>query len=68
MNTTPSTSPAAEPDQYKERVVYIRNVFLKYLETLYAFDTGKKQEVQQKELRTIENILLTELKCSFEQT
>lgn len=50
-----------------EALIYICNVFLKYLETLYSIDTGKKQEVTQQELRTIESILLTEMKATFEQ-
>ena len=49
-------------------MVYICNVFLKYLETLYSVDTGTKQDVVQQELRTIEGILLTEMKATFEQT
>jgi hypothetical protein len=46
-------------------MVYIRNVFLKYLETLYS-NTAKGKDSVQLELRTIESILLTELKTSFE--
>ena len=43
-------------------------MFLKYLETLYSLNTGKKQDQVQQELRTIEGILLTQMKASFEQT
>ena len=55
-------------ESVRETLVYLCNVFLKYLETLYSLNTGKKQEQIWQELRTIESILLTEMKASFEQT
>jgi hypothetical protein len=42
----------------------MRNIFPKYLETLFS----GKSEVHNEKLRTMENILLKELKVSFEQT
>ena len=59
----------AREDSNAEALVYICNVYLKYLETLYQPpNSGKKQEQIQSELRTIEQLLLTQLKASFEQT
>lgn len=52
----------------RETMQYVCNVFLKYLETLYSINTGKKQDQVQQELRTIEHILLTQMRASFEQT
>lgn len=44
-------------------------MFIKYLETLYMPPgAGKKPEQVQAELRTMEQLLLTQLKASFEQT
>ena len=51
-----------------QSMVYTCNVFLKYLETLYSLTPRKKKDQVQKELRTIEGILLTRLKASFEQS
>jgi len=55
-------------DDGRETLQYVCNVYLKYLETLYSINTGKKQDQIQQELRTIEGILLTQMKASFEQT
>ena len=58
----------AQDESNRETLQFICNVFLKYLETLYSLKTGKKQDQVQQELRTIESILLTQMKASFEQT
>ena len=42
-------------------------LFLKYLERLHSVDRDKRAEVARQELRTLESILLTELRASFEQ-
>lgn len=59
----------AQQKDAQESLAFICNIFLKYLETLYALNHGSKNKDQvQSELRTMENLLLTQLKASFEQT